>query len=195
MSVARKVGNLVFGTRERLRKIKGKIMDSKVAPAGAVYSFEAKLNDGKLKKLVDYKGEVLLIVNTASECGYTPQYEGLEALYRKYKARGLRILGFPCNQFGKQEPGADAEIKEFCELRYGVTFDLFSKIDVKGEKAHPLYRFLTSESGHNGAIPWNFAKFVVARDGRIADRFGPDTEPLSKELASLVERLLSEEGR
>ncbi|MBI5199973.1 MAG: glutathione peroxidase [Elusimicrobia bacterium] len=168
-------------------------MDSKAAPAGKIYDFEAKLNDGKARKLGAYKGKVLLIVNTASECGYTPQYEGLEKLHRKYKDRGLAVVGFPANDFGAQEPGSDAQIKSFCLKNFGVTFDLFAKVAVKGAEIHPLFKFLTTESGHNGAIPWNFSKFVVARDGRVAERFGPDTEPMSSEMTGLVEKLLEEQ--
>ncbi|MBI4346204.1 MAG: glutathione peroxidase [Elusimicrobia bacterium] len=167
-------------------------MDTKTAAAGKLYDFEVTLNDGKVRKLSDYRGQVLLIVNTASECGFTPQYEGLEALYRKYQDRGLRVLGFPANEFGAQEPGTDSQIKAFCVKNFGVTFDLFAKIVVKGKGIHPLYEFLTTESGHNGPIPWNFAKFVVARDGRVAERFGPDTEPLDAKLTSVIERLLQE---
>lgn len=194
MSVAKKVGKLLFGTQDRLRRIKGKLMDTKTAPSGALYDFEAKLNNGTPKRLGDYRGQVLLIVNTASECGFTPQYEGIEALYRKYKDRGLRVLGFPSNDFGAQEPGTDAQVKDFCSLKFGVSFDLFAKITVKGPQAHPLYRFLTTESGHNGPIPWNFSKFLVARDGRVAERFGPDTEPLDARLTAVVERLLAAEA-
>lgn len=195
MSVKSKVGKLVFGTQDRFRRIKGKLMDAKTAPAGALYGFEAKLNDGTVKRLDAYKGKVLLIVNTASACGFTPQYEGLEALHQKYKGRGLRVLGFPSNDFGAQEPGTDAQIKGFCSLKFGVTFELFSKIVVKGKDAHPLYRFLTTESGHNGPIPWNFSKFLIGRDGTVAERFGPDTEPSAPKLTAVVERLLSEEAR
>jgi len=192
MSVGMKVGKLVFGTREKLRKLKGKLMDTKAAPAGALYDLEAKLNDGKPRKLGDYKGKVLLIVNTASECGFTPQYEGLEALHKKYKDRGLVVLGFPANEFGAQEPGTDADIKTFCMKNFGVTFELFAKIVVKGEGIHPVYKFLTTESGHNGPISWNFAKFVVARDGRVAERFGPDTEPGDRALTGVLEKLLGD---
>lgn len=188
------IGKLVFGTHERFRRLKGKLMDTKTVPAGALYALEAKLNDGTTKRLSDYKGQVLLIVNLASKCGFTPQYAGLEALYKKYKDRGLHVLGFPSNEFGGQEPGSDAAIKEFCSLSFGVSFELFSKITVKGEGAHPVYRFLTTESGHNGAIPWNFSKFVVARDGRVAERFGPDTEPLSAQMTTIVEKLLAEKA-
>ena len=186
------VANVVFGTKERLRRIRGGLMKTSAAPAGKIYSFEMKTIDGRMKSLADYKGQVLLVVNTASLCGYTPQYEGLEKLYERYKDKGLRILAFPANEFGAQEPGTDAEISSFCRTKYSTNFDLFSKIKVKGEGIHPLYKFLTTESGHNGDIPWNFAKFLVSRGGVIADRFGPDTEPLSKTLTSRIESLLAE---
>ena len=192
MSIRGKVGKLVFGAQDRLRRMKGRLTDAKTASPGALYEFEATRADGAGKRLGDYRGKVLLIVNTASECGFTPQYEGLEALYQKYKGRGLRVLAFPTNDFGGQEPGTDAQIKTFCSRNFGVTFDLFSKVVVKGNEAHPLYRFLTTESGHNGPIPWNFSKFLVARDGRVAERFGPDTEPLAPRLTAAVEMLLEE---
>ena len=145
-----------------------------------VYDFSAKSIDGKNRKLSDYKGKVLLVVNTASKCGFTPQYKGLEEVYRKYKDRGFAVLGFPSNQFGEQEPGPDSEIAEFCEMNFGVTFPLFSKVDVNGEQAHPLYKYLTSEKkGLLGseAIKWNFTKFLVGKDGKVIDRYAPTTKP------------------
>jgi glutathione peroxidase len=144
-----------------------------------VYEFTAKLNSGEEKSLADYRGKVLLIVNTASRCGYTPQYKQLEELYRKYRDRGLEILAFPCNQFGHQEPGSDAEIRGFCESNYQVTFPLFSKIEVNGEGAHPLYKYLKSAAGGllTDAIKWNFTKFLVGRDGRVLDRVAPFVDP------------------
>lgn len=160
------------------------------APAGKIYEFLVKTIDGKDKPLSDYKGKVLLIVNTASLCGFTPQYEGLEALHERYKDKGLRVLGFPANEFGAQEPGSDGEIKEFCRAKFSVAFDLFSKIVVKGPGIHPLYAFLTTESGHNGEIPWNFTKFLVGKDGRVAGRFGPQVDPLSARLTGGIEALL-----
>jgi glutathione peroxidase len=145
----------------------------------SVFDFSAKLNNGDEQPLADYRGKVLLIVNTASRCGNTPQYKGLEELYKKYSAQGLEILGFPCDQFGHQEPGTDAEIRSFCERNYGVTFPLFSKIEVNGESAHPLYKYLKAEAGGvlTDAIKWNFTKFLVARDGQVLDRFAPFTNP------------------
>jgi glutathione peroxidase len=157
-----------------------------------VYDFSAQTIDGKPRKLADYKGKVLLVVNTASKCGFTPQYKGLEALYKKYKDRGFAVLGFPSNQFGQQEPGSDGDISEFCELNYGVSFPMFSKIDVNGKDAHPLYKYLTSEKkgvlGTEG-IKWNFTKFLVGKDGSVIDRYAPTTKP--EEMEKEIERALS----
>jgi glutathione peroxidase len=147
---------------------------------GCVYDFEVNLLNGNPVKLSEYRGKTLLIVNTASQCGFTPQYSGLEELYDKFKERGLEILGFPCNQFGKQEPGSSEEIAEFCSVNYGVTFPMFEKIDVNGEKTHPLYRHLKREArGVLGSEPikWNFTKFLVNREGEVAGRFGSMTKP------------------
>ena len=141
--------------------------------------------------LEKYEGKVLLIVNVASKCGFTGQYEGLEALYKKYKDNGLVVLGFPCNQFGSQEPGNEAEIKSFCSLTYGVSFPLFSKIDVNGQNQHPLYASLTGEgSPFSGKIKWNFSKFLVSREGEILHRFGSMTGPKSKKIVSAIEAAL-----
>jgi len=139
---------------------------------------------GKPVKLSRYKGKVLLIVNTASKCGFTPQYKGLEALYGKLHGKGLEILGFPCNQFGAQEPGSEAEIEQFCELNYGVTFPMFAKVDVNGESASPLYKHLkSSKKGMLGSegIKWNFTKFLVDRNGDVVERYAPQTEPKALE--------------
>ncbi len=147
-----------------------------------VYDFDAQTLDGKPVKLSDYQGKVLLIVNTASKCGFTPQYKGLEALYRKYKDKGLEILGFPCNQFGAQEPGDANEIANFCSLTYDVSFPMFAKIDVNGDKAHPLYDYLkTEQKGMFGTrnINWNFTKFLVDKKGKVTARFGPQVTPES----------------
>ena len=143
------------------------------------YDYSANLNDGKLKKLSAYKGKVLLVVNTASQCGFTPQYKGLQELYAKYKDRGFAVLGFPCDQFGHQEPGDDEEIKSFCETNYGVDFPLFAKIEVNGENAHPLYTFLKSEKGGllGDAIKWNFTKFLIDKQGNVVERYAPLTQP------------------
>ncbi|HSN45679.1 MAG TPA: glutathione peroxidase [Casimicrobiaceae bacterium] len=157
----------------------------------SVYDFEVKDIHGKAVPLSRYKGKVLLIVNTASKCGFTPQYKGLEALHQKYHARGLEVLGFPCNQFGAQEPGTEDEIASFCELNFGVTFPLFAKVDVNGDDAAPLYRHLKqAKPGLLGseAIKWNFTKFLVDRKGNVVERFAPNTEPDA--LAGDIEKLL-----
>ena len=145
----------------------------------SIYDFSAKLNNGTDQSLAGYKGKVLLIVNTASQCGFTPQYKGLQELYGKYHDRGLEVLGFPCDQFGHQEPGNDDEIKSFCELNYGVNFPLFSKVEVNGEGAHPVYKFLKGEKGGllTDAIKWNFTKFLVDKQGIVVERFAPTTTP------------------
>ena len=157
----------------------------------SLYDFSATLNDGKEKKLSAYKGKVLLIVNTASKCGNTPQYAGLQELYGKYKDRGFEILAFPCNQFGHQEPGSDEDIKEFCEMNYSVEFPLFSKIEVNGDGTHPLYKFLKSEkTGLLGdSIKWNFTKFLVDKQGNVVDRYAPMTPP--KSIAADIEAQLA----
>jgi len=158
-----------------------------------VYGFSAPLLDGAPLRLETYRGRVLLIVNTASKCGFTPQYAGLEALYRKYKEAGLTVLGFPCNQFGGQEPGSAAEIGIFCEDSYGVSFPVFDKIDVNGPACHPLYRYLKkNQPGIFGTerIKWNFTKFLVDRDGKVVGRFAPRKTPQS--LAAEIEKLLND---
>jgi glutathione peroxidase len=156
----------------------------------SIYGFSAKSLAGEDTPLKAFEGKVLLIVNTASACGFTPQYKGLEALHQKYGARGFSVLGFPCNQFGRQEPGSAAEIGQFCETNYAVTFPMFDKIDVNGDNAHPLYQYLRREkSGLLGsAIKWNFTKFLVDRSGKVVGRFAPTTTPDS--LAKDIEALL-----
>ena len=141
--------------------------------------FSARANDGAEVDLAAYSGQVVLVVNTASQCGFTPQYQGLQDLHREYAARGFSVLGFPCDQFGNQEPGDDAEIAGFCERNFGVTFPLFSKVEVNGDGAHPLYRWLRSEKGGllGGRIKWNFTKFLVGRDGEVIGRYSPTTKP------------------
>ena len=159
--------------------------------AGSVYDFSAQSLDGRAIALAEFKGRVLLIVNTASQCGFTPQYAGLEELHRSLNARGFDVLGFPCNQFGAQEPGSAAEIGAFCERNYGVSFPMFAKIDVNGPGAHPLYRFLKqSRPGLLGSqrIKWNFTKFLIDRSGRPVARFAPSTKP--RDLAARIEALL-----
>lgn len=160
----------------------------------SVLSFKMKTIDGKTKDLAEYKGEVLLIVNTASKCGFTPQYQGMQELYEKYQKKGFRILAFPANNFMSQEPGDDSEIKEFCESKFGITFDMFSKIDVTGADIHPLYKFLTEESEHKGKISWNFNKFLVGRDGRVAARYNSFTKPQASNLVKALESLLEEKS-
>ena len=163
--------------------------------SGTVYDFSAQTLDGQATNLSDFRGKALLIVNTASQCGFTPQYAGLELLYRTYKERGLEVLGFPCNQFGSQEPGTAEEIGTFCEQNYGVSFPMFAKIDVNGERTHPLYRFLKKEKPGllgplgGGAIKWNFTKFLVDRSGRVVARYASTTKPesLTKDIENLLE--------
>ncbi len=157
----------------------------------SVYEFSGKTITGENKPIADYKGQVLLIVNTASKCGFTPQFKGLESLYERYKEKGLMVLGFPCNQFLSQDPGSDAEISEFCELNYGVTFPMFAKIDVNGDNAHPLFRHLTAAApGLLGskAVKWNFTKFLVDRQGNVVSRYAPATKP--EDIATDIEKLL-----
>ncbi|MCX8054303.1 MAG: glutathione peroxidase [Ignavibacteria bacterium] len=159
---------------------------------GSIYDFSAKTIDGKEKSIADYKGKVLLIVNVASKCGFTPQYKGLEELYRKYKDSGLEILAFPCNQFGGQEPGTNEEIASFCSANYGVSFQIFDKIEVNGENAHPLYKFLKANAKGfiNDEIKWNFTKFLVNQNGDVVDRFAPQTTPesIEKHIAELLKK-------
>ena len=158
----------------------------------SVYDFSATSIDGKARKLGDYKGKVLLVVNTASKCGFTPQYAGLEAIYKQYKDRGFAVLGFPSNQFGAQEPGPDDQIAEFCEMNYGVSFPMFSKVDVNGDNAHPLFKHLTAaKKGLLGseAIKWNFTKFLVGKDGNVIDRYAPTTKP--EDIAKDIEKALA----
>lgn len=156
-----------------------------------IYDCGIKTMDGQDKLLGDYKGKVLLIVNTASKCGFTPQYQGLEDLYRRYKDRGFVVLAFPCNQFGHQEPGSEPEIQQFCTTRYDVSFPVFAKIEVNGANTHPLYRYLKNEkSGVLGtkAIKWNFTKFLVDRSGHVVRRYAPADKPES--LTGDIEQLL-----
>ncbi|TAH47617.1 MAG: glutathione peroxidase [Dokdonella sp.] len=155
------------------------------------YDFSARDIDGKDVSLSSWKGKAMLIVNVASKCGFTPQYAGLEALHRKYQDKGFAVLGFPCDQFGHQEPGDEAEIKNFCSLTYDVSFPMFAKIDVNGSKTHPLYKWLKQEkSGLLGidAIKWNFTKFLVGRDGQVVKRYAPTDTPeaIGKELGKML---------
>jgi len=154
----------------------------------SVHDFSVSQADGSSKALADYDGQVLLIVNVASKCGLTPQYEGLEVLQREYGAQGLQVLGFPCNQFAGQEPGTAEEIAEFCSATYGVTFPVFAKIEVNGDDADPLYGYLRGETG-GADIEWNFAKFLIGRDGQIVRRIGPRTTP--EEITGDVQQALA----
>ncbi len=155
-----------------------------------IYDFSAKTLDGQETPLEAFRGKVLLVVNTASKCGFTPQYAGLESLYKRYAAEGFSVLGFPCDQFGHQEPGDAEEIKTFCTTKYDVDFPLFAKIDVNGPKTHPLWAWLKAEKTGilGGAIKWNFTKFLVGRDGKVTGRFPPTTSPES--IAPKIEALL-----
>jgi len=156
------------------------------------YRFTMKTIDGKEQPLASYQGKVVLVVNVASRCGHTPQYEDLEATYRKYGAKGLAILGFPANNFGSQEPGSDSEIKEFCKTSYDVTFDLFSKISVKGEDQHPLYRYLTTETPFKGDVKWNFQKYLIDKKGNIVAMYPSRVKPTDEEVVRKIEALLAE---
>ena len=157
-----------------------------------IYQFEAELLDGKNKSFADYEGKVLLIVNTASKCGFTPQFAGLEKLYEKYKDQGFEVLGFPCNQFGGQDPGSNEQIGAFCQKNYGVSFPMFAKVDVKGPEAHILFRYLTNNSKGilGNGIKWNFTKFLIGKDGKVLNRFAPTTKP--EELESEIEAALAQ---
>jgi glutathione peroxidase len=162
-------------------------------PAGTgVYTFTLNSIEGRPVPLAAYKGKVVLLVNVASQCGYTPQYSALEAIYEKYKDRGFVILGFPANNFGAQEPGTNEEIKTFCTRKYSVTFPMYSKISVKGDDHAPLYTYLTKETGAGiaGDIQWNFTKFLVDRDGKVVQRFEPAITPDSKEVTAAIEKQL-----
>lgn len=154
------------------------------------YEYAAKDLQGKEISMDEYRGKVVLVVNTASECGFTPQFEGLEELFKKYKEEGLVILGFPCNQFGKQEPGDEKSIAEGCVVNYGVTFPMFSKVDVNGKEAHPLFKYLKKELGGllGSKVKWNFTKFLIDRNGKPVKRFAPITKPesLEKDIKQLI---------
>jgi glutathione peroxidase len=155
-----------------------------------IYDFTVKTIDDQDKSLSDYKGKVLLIVNTASRCGFTPQYQGLEEIYQQFKDKGFEILAFPSNDFMGQEPGTNSEIKNFCSLKYKVTFPLFAKTSVKGSKMSALYEYLTTQSGFNGEISWNFNKFLVDQQGKVIARYGSPTSPTSKEVVDQINKLL-----
>lgn len=181
------VANLVLGV--------GILMAAgSVFAASSIYDFTLNSIDGKPAPLATYKGKVVLLVNVASKCGYTPQYSALEAVYEKYKDQGFVILGFPANNFGAQEPGTNAEIKTFCSTKYNVTFPLYAKVSVKGDDQTPLYKWLTTEAnpGVAGDIKWNFTKFLVDKTGKVTQRFEPATTPDSPEVTSAIEKLLKQ---
>lgn len=154
----------------------------------SVHDFSARTIEGKEKDLSAYKGKAVLVVNTASECGLTPQYAGLEALHKRYGAKGFDVLGFPCNQFGAQEPGTEKEIAQFCQTSFGVSFPMFAKVDVNGDGAHPLFKHLKAATSDKEPIKWNFAKFLVDQGGRVIKRYAPTVEPAS--IAPDIEALL-----
>ena len=158
----------------------------------SIHEAVAKTIDGETRKLDAYAGQVILVVNVASLCGYTPQYKSLEALHRAYKDQGLRVLGFPSNDFGGQEPGGEQEIKTFCMARYEVTFELFSKVKAKGEGIHPVFAALTASPASSGDVRWNFTKFLVSRKGDVVARFEPNIDPMSAEVRQAVERTLAD---
>jgi len=169
-----------------------KVSADEVVPVEkSVYEFTLDDIDGKPVNLGQFKGKLLLIVNTASRCGYTPQYKSLEALYEKYKDRGLVVLGFPANNFMGQEPGSNEEIKKFCSLKFKVTFPMFAKISVSGRDIHPLYRYLTSRPSMEGPITWNFNKFLVDPKGKVIARYNSSADPLSQEMAAVIEKALN----
>jgi glutathione peroxidase len=170
------------------------IMASSLFAATGIYTFTPNSIEGKPAPLAEYKGKVVLVVNVASQCGYTPQYSALEAVYEKYKDQGLVILGFPANNFGAQEPGTNEEIKTFCTRKYSVTFPMYAKISVKGADQAPLYSYLTKETGPgvSGNIQWNFTKFLVDRNGKVVQRFEPEIAPDSKEVVTAIEKQLKQ---
>jgi glutathione peroxidase len=168
------------------------VMATSLFAASGIYGFTLNSIDGKPAPLADYKGKVVMIVNVASQCGFTPQYTALEAIYEKYKDQGFVIVGFPANNFGAQEPGTNEEIKTFCTRKYSVTFPMYAKISVKGDDQAPLYAYLTKDTGAGitGDIKWNFTKFLVDRNGKVVQRFEPPVTPDSKEVTSAIEKLL-----
>ena len=168
------------------------IMATSLFAGSGLYSFTLNSIDGKPAPLADYKGKIVLIVNVASQCGYTPQYSALEAIFEKYKDQGFVVLGFPANNFGAQEPGTNEEIKSFCSRKYSVTFPMYAKISVKGADKAPLYQYLTEQTGPAiaGDIKWNFTKFLVDRNGNVVQRFEPAITPDSKELTAAIEKQL-----
>ena len=157
-----------------------------------IYGFTMKTLEGKERSLADFKGKVVMIVNTASFCGYTPQYKDLEAVFKQYKDKGFVVIGFPANNFGKQEPGKDEDIATFCERNYGVSFPMFSKISVKGDDIHPLYKYLTTETQFKEEIAWNFTKFLVDKNGNVVSKFASKVKPTEKEVITKIDELLTQ---
>lgn len=187
----RKAATLLFmGLLITAAAIAAKSQSEDKMKSPTVYEYKAKSNSGDEISLDKYKGKVLLIVNTASKCGFTKQYEGLEKLYEKYNSRGFEILAFPCNQFGAQEPGSAEEIKQFCSLQYGVKFQIFDKIEVNGDNAHPLYKFLVKSVGGmvTDSIKWNFTKFLIDKEGKPVKRYAPQTTP--EKISDEIEKML-----
>jgi glutathione peroxidase len=182
-------GNKKF-THSEITTQKKEDTTMKTNAATSVYDFTMQDIDGKSVPLSEYKGKVALIVNVASKCGYTPQYEGLEALYKRFKDKGFVVLGFPANNFMGQEPGTNAEIKEFCSLKYNVTFPMFAKISVKGADIHPLYEYLTKNANPAGDVQWNFNKFLIGKDGAIIARYASGVKPESAEIIAAIEKAL-----
>lgn len=168
------------------------LMSTSIEREDTVHQYEENLINGKKVSLSEFEGDVLLIVNTASECGYTPQYEGLQAIFDEYKDKGFNVLGFPANNFGGQEPGSDEEIAQFCEMNFGVSFPMFTKISVKGDDIHPLYEYLTKAENPDftGDVSWNFEKFLIDGDGNVIRRFKSNVTPESDELRSAIEGVL-----
>jgi glutathione peroxidase len=182
------LGSAITGSPFAQAEERGVLMAAKTA---TLYDFTMNDIDGKPVNLGDYKGKVLLLVNTASLCGNTPQYTDLERVYEQYQNEGFEVLAFPANNFGQQEPGTDSEIKGFCLTKYSVSFPLFSKISVKGPDKHPLYQYLTEQSPFPGEVEWNFQKYLVDRSGRVVGRFHHRTKPLAPEIVNEIERVLA----
>ncbi|MFN2453802.1 MAG: glutathione peroxidase [Pyrinomonadaceae bacterium] len=187
------VGILMMLSTAALFFVEAKDSIDRKEKAKQVYDFTLKDVSGKEVKLEQYRGKVVMIVNVASRCGYTPQYDGLQKIYERYKDRGFVVLGFPANNFGGQEPGTNAEIKDFCRLNYGVKFPIFSKISVKGEDKHPLYKYLTekeTDPDFAGEIKWNFNKFLIGKEGKVLARFDSKDEPESTQVTKAIEQAL-----
>jgi len=184
----------IFGLRKPILGLLALLVAASLFAATSIYDFTLPSIEGKPAPLADYKGKVILMVNVASRCGFTPQYTALEAIYEKYKDHGFVILGFPANNFGAQEPGTNAEIKKFCSTKYSVSFPLYSKVSVKGDDTTPLYQYLTTRANPSvaGEIQWNFTKFLADRSGNVVQRFEPDVTPDSPQVLAAIEKLLKQ---